>query len=99
MELISEQNELLRNWGACVDTVFRHVSRKVISVNGRWPIRKKPKDAQSWNQSMESVRWARGIFCEDADLSVLVFGRWIVADEIKEGGEDPDSARILMIRL
>ena len=36
---------------------------------------------------------------EDADLSVLVFSRWIVADEIKEEGEDPDSARILMIRL
>ena len=48
---------------------------------------------------MKSVRWARGICFEDADLSVLVFGRWIVADEVKEGGEDPDSARILMIRL
>ena len=43
----------------------------------------------------ESVRWTRGICREDADLSVLVFGRWIVADEIKEGGEDPDSARNL----
>ena len=29
----------------------------------------------------------------------LVFGRWIVADEVKEGGEDLDSMRILMIRL
>ena len=48
---------------------------------------------------METVRLARGIFYEDADLSILVFGRWIVADEVKEGGEDPDFARILMIRL
>ena len=48
---------------------------------------------------MESVRWTRGICREDVDLSVLVFGRWIVADEVKEGGEDPDFARILMIRL
>ena len=48
---------------------------------------------------MESVRWTRGIYREDVDLSVLVFDRWIAADEVKEGGEDPDSARILMIRL
>ena len=44
-------------------------------------------------------RWTRGICREDADLSVLVFGRWIVGDEVKEGEEDPDSTRILMIRL
>ena len=44
-------------------------------------------------------QWTRGICREDADLSVLVLGRWIVADEVKEGGEDPDSVRILMIRL
>ena len=36
---------------------------------------------------------------EYADLSVLVFGRWRVADEVKEGEEDPDSTKILMIRL
>ena len=30
LELISEQNKLLQNWGACVDTVFWHVSRKVF---------------------------------------------------------------------
>ena len=48
---------------------------------------------------MESVQWTRGIYLEDADLSVLVFGRWIVADDVKDGGEDPDSTRILMIRL
>ena len=48
---------------------------------------------------MESVRWTRGICREDADLSVLVFGRWIVADEVKKEGEDPDNTRILMIRL
>ena len=65
----------------------------------RWPIWKKPKDVQCWNRPMVSVRWTRGICHEDADLSVLVFGRWIVADEVKDGGEDPDSARILMIRL
>ena len=59
----------------------------------------KPKDAQCWNRPMESVRWTREIYHEDADLFVLVFGRWIVADEVKEGGEDPDSTRILMIRL
>ena len=48
---------------------------------------------------MESIRWTRGICREDADLSVLVFGQWVVADEVKEGGEDLDSTRILMIRL
>ena len=47
----------------------------------------------------DSVRWARRIFCEDANLSALVLGRWRVADEVKEGEEDPDSTRILMIRL
>ena len=47
----------------------------------------------------ESVRWTRRIFYEDADLSVLALGRWRVADEVKEGEEDPDSTRILMIRL
>ena len=36
---------------------------------------------------------------EDVDLSVLVLGRWRVATEVKEEEEDPDSARILMIRL
>jgi len=36
---------------------------------------------------------------EDANLSVLVFGRQIVADEAKEGAEDPNSTKILMIRL
>jgi len=82
-----------------VDTIFWHVSKKVISVKKRWPIWKKPKDAQCWNRLMESVRWTRGICREDADLSVLVFGGWVVADEVKEGGEDPDSTRILMIRL
>ena len=44
-------------------------------------------------------QWTRGIFHEDVDLSILVLGEWIVADEVKEGGEDPDSVRILMIRL
>ena len=39
---------------------------------------------------MEPVRW---IFCEDADLPALVLGRWRVADEIKEGEEDPDSTK------
>ena len=68
-------------------------------MKGRWPIWKKPKDAQYWNQPMESVRWTRGICCEDADLSVLVLGQWRVADEVKEGEEDPDSTRILTIRL
>jgi len=41
----------------------------------------------------------QGICCEDADLSVLVLGRWRVADEVKEEEEDPDSTRILTIRL
>ena len=58
-----------------VDTVFWHVSKKVIFVKRRWLIWKKPKDAQCWNRPMESVRWTRGICREDADLSVLVFGR------------------------
>ena len=48
---------------------------------------------------MESVRWARGIFCEDADPLALVLGRWRVADEVKEREEDLDSMKILMIRL
>ena len=48
---------------------------------------------------MESVRWARGICFEDADPLALVSDRWRVADEVKEGEEDPDSMRILMIRL
>ena len=65
----------------------------------RWPIWKKPKDAQGWNRPMESVRWTRGICREDTDLFVLVLGRWRVADEVEEGEEDPDSTRILMIRL
>ena len=71
----------------------------MILVKGRWPIWKKPKDTQGWNRPMELVRWARGIFCKVADPPALVFGRWIGADEVKEGGEDPDSARILMIQL
>ena len=65
----------------------------------RWPIWKKPKDAQGWNRPMESVRWVREIFCEDADPLALVLGRWRVADEVKEGEEDPDSTKILMIRF
>ena len=52
LELILEQNKLLRNWGACVDTVFWHMSRKVIFMKGRWPIWKKPKDVQGWNRPM-----------------------------------------------
>ena len=36
-----------------VDTVFLHVSRKLILVKGRWPIWKKPKDTQGWNRPME----------------------------------------------
>ena len=48
---------------------------------------------------MESVRWTGGICFEDADPLALVLGRWGVADEVKEGEEDPDSTRILMIRL
>jgi hypothetical protein len=68
-------------------------------MKGRWPIWKKPKDAQGWNRPMESIRWSRGICFEDADPLALVLSRWRVADEVMEGGEDPDSARILMIQL
>ena len=75
------------------------MSRKVILVKEKWPIWKKPKDTQGWNRPMESVRWTRGICFEDADPLALVLGRWRVANGVKEGGEDPDSARILMIRL
>ena len=39
--------------------------------------------------SVEIGRWTRGICREDADLSVLVFGRWIVADEVKGRGSEP----------
>ena len=48
---------------------------------------------------MESVRWDRGIYQEDVDPLALVLGRWRVADEVKEGEEDPDSIKILMIWL
>ena len=48
---------------------------------------------------MECIRWTRRIGFEDADPLALVSGQWIVADEVKGGGEDPDSTRILMIRL
>ena len=48
---------------------------------------------------MEPVRWTRRICFEDADPLALVLGRWRVADEVKEGEEDPDSTKILMIRL
>ena len=68
-------------------------------MKGRWPIWKKLKDTQGWNRPMELVRWARGIFCEDADPPALVLSRWGVANEVKEGEEDPDSTKILMIRL
>jgi len=50
------------------------------------------------NRPMEPVRWTRGIYFEDADPLALVLGRWRVADEVKEGEEDPDSTKILMIR-
>ena len=36
---------------------------------------------------------------KDADLLALVLGRCRVADEVKEGEEDPDSTKILLIRL
>ena len=68
-------------------------------MKGRWPIWKKAKDAQGWNRPMESIRWTKGICFEDADLPALVLGRWRVADKVKEGEEDPDSTKILMIRL
>ena len=75
------------------------MSKKVIFVKRRWPIWKKPKDAQYWNRSMEFVRWTIRICFEDADPLALVSGRWRVADEVKEGEEDPDSTKILMMRL
>ena len=48
---------------------------------------------------MKSVQWIRGICFEDADPPILVVGRWRVADEVKEGEDDPDSTKILMIQL
>ena len=54
----------------------------------------------TWLESADGVRrWTKGICFEDADLSALVLDRWRVADEVEEGEEDPDSTRILMIRL
>ena len=50
-------------------------------------------------ESADGVRWARRICFEDADQLALVSGRWRAADEVKGGGEDPDSTKILMIRL
>jgi len=71
----------------------------MIFVTEEWPIWKKPKDKHGRNRPMEPVRWTRGICREDADLFVLVLDRWRVADEVEEGEEDPDSTRILTIRL
>ena len=48
---------------------------------------------------MEFIRWARRICFEDDDPLALVSDRWRIADEVKEVGKDPDSMRILMIRL
>ena len=48
---------------------------------------------------MECVRCARRICFEDADPLALVSDRSRDADEVKEGEEDPDSMKILMIRL
>ena len=48
---------------------------------------------------MESIRWTKGICFKDADLPALVLGQWRVADEVKEGEDDPDSTKILMIWL
>ena len=74
------------------------MSRKVIFV-GEVADLKETKSEQGWNRPMEPVQWTRRICFEDADLPALVVGRWRVADEVKEGEEDPDSTRILMIRL
>ena len=57
------------------------------------------KRCTGWKQPMERIRWARRICFEDADPLALVSGRWRVADEAMEGEEDPDSTKILMIRL
>ena len=65
----------------------------------RWPIWKKLKDEQGWNRLMEPIRWTSGICLEDADSPALVLGRWRVADEVREGEGDPNSTKILMIRL
>ena len=65
------------------------MSRKVIFVKGRWPIWKKPKDAQGWNRPIESVRWASGLCFEDADPLALVSDRWRIANAVKEVGKDP----------
>ena len=94
-----EQNRLLRNRGACVDTVFRHVSRKVIFMKGRWPIWKESKDVHGWNRPME---FADGL--REYALKMLICPLWCsdqgrVADEVEGGEEDPDSTRILTIRL
>ena len=75
------------------------MSKNVIFVKGRWLIWKKPKDAQGWNRPMGVVRWARRICFEDVDPLALVSGRWGVADEVKEGEENPNFTRILMIWL
>ena len=48
---------------------------------------------------MEPVRWTRRICFEDPDLLALVLGRWRIADEVREEEEDPDSMKILTIRL
>ena len=51
-------------------------------------------------ESADGVRpMGQRICFEDADPLALVSGRWRVADEVKGVGEDPDSTRILMIRL
>ena len=85
-------NKLLRNLGACVDTVFWHVSRKMIS----W----KKGCRFGRNQNMYRVRvgrwscsrWTRSIFHEDVDPYVLVISRWELPMS-QEDGRKPEFYR------
>ena len=56
-----------KNYNMTVKTVFWHASKKVIFVKGRWPIWKKPKDAQ-----VGISRWSGSDGPEEYALKMLI---------------------------
>ena len=75
------------------------MSRKVIFCEGKVSDLEETKKCTGL-ESADGIRpMDQGICCEDVDLSILVLGRRRVADQVKEGEEDPNSMRILTIRL
>ena len=81
--IVSEQNKLFRNWGACVDSIFSHVSRMVIlrGEGGRF----------ERNQKMHSIeigRWSPSDGPEEYASKMLTRPLWYSAD-----GELPMKSR------